>query len=300
VVAHGGGLPPGSVNLVNWPAAPAGEANGCTAGPPSDLFWNLSPGFGGQALAQGVTAPSAGHPSDGLMNHRPKLLLLSIDKASNEPIQDRPLVNLNLRFAFSRNMPLQREVAAANRELPIIFITGYGDIPMTVQAMKGGAIEFLTKPFRDQDLLDAIQFGLSRDRVQENDKTLAILRERFTSLSPRERDIMIRVARGRLSKQIAGAAPAQHHGLIVELERGDRLQGGSHARNPFSPPAVAGEPVGMMSATVPTAKGGIYAASQLCSRVGEYFTVLRLAGELIRLRSLHSRSVLGLNDLLIE
>ena len=76
---------------------------------------------------------------------------------------------------------------------------------MSVQAMKGGAIEFLTKPFRDQDLLDAIQLGLSRDRDRrENDEALAALRERFGSLSPREREIMIQVARGRLSKQIAG------------------------------------------------------------------------------------------------
>jgi FixJ family two-component response regulator/AraC-like DNA-binding protein len=110
-----------------------------------------------------------------------------------------------VRLPGKSGLDVQRELAAANRELPIIFITGHGDIPMTVQAMKGGAIEFLTKPFRDQDLLDAIQFGLSRDSVrQENDKTLAILRERFASLSPRERDIMIQVARGRLSKQIAG------------------------------------------------------------------------------------------------
>jgi DNA-binding NarL/FixJ family response regulator len=88
---------------------------------------------------------------------------------------------------------------------PIIFITGHGDIPMSVQAMKEGAIEFLTKPFRDQDLLDAIQLGLSRDRAwRENEEALAGLRERFASLSPREREIMIQVARGRVSKQIAG------------------------------------------------------------------------------------------------
>src|SRR5207237_6983467 len=74
-----------------------------------------------------------------------------------------------------------------------------------VQAMKGGAIEFLTKPFRDQDLLDAVRLGLSRDRARrENEKALAALRERFGSLSPREREILIQVARGRLSKQIAG------------------------------------------------------------------------------------------------
>jgi len=101
-------------------------------------------------------------------------------------------------------LDLQRELARAKKELPIIFITGHGDIPMSVQAMKGGAIEFLTKPFRDQDLLDAIQVGLSRHRAwRENEEYLAGLRERFASLSPREREIVIQVSRGRLSKQIA-------------------------------------------------------------------------------------------------
>jgi FixJ family two-component response regulator len=112
---------------------------------------------------------------------------------------------LDVRLPGKSGLDFQRELAAANRELPIIFITAYGDIPMSVQAMKGGAIEFLTKPFRDQDLLDAIQLGLSHDRAQrEYEKTLAALRERFGSLSSREREIMIQVARGRLSKQIAG------------------------------------------------------------------------------------------------
>src|ERR1700757_1202070 len=112
---------------------------------------------------------------------------------------------LDVRLPGQSGLDLQRELAATDRQLPIIFITGHGDIPMTVQAMKGGAIEFLTKPFRDQDLLDAIQLGLSHDRVRrEDEKALANLRERFASLSPRERDIMIQVARGRLSKQIAG------------------------------------------------------------------------------------------------
>src|SRR6266542_7127899 len=112
---------------------------------------------------------------------------------------------LDVRLPGQSGLDLQRDLAAANRELPIIFITGHGDIPMSVQAMKGGAIEFLTKPFRDQELLDAIQLGLSRDRARrENEKALSALRERFGSLSPREREIMIEVARGRLSKQIAG------------------------------------------------------------------------------------------------
>jgi FixJ family two-component response regulator len=111
---------------------------------------------------------------------------------------------LDIRLPDQSGLDLQRELAAANREIPIIFVTGHGDIPMSVQAMKRGAIEFLTKPFRDQDLLDAIQLGLSRDRARrKNDTDLAILRERFGSLSPREREIVIQVARGRLSKQIA-------------------------------------------------------------------------------------------------
>ena len=112
---------------------------------------------------------------------------------------------LDVRLPGQSGLEFQRELAAANRQLPIIFITGHGDIPMSVQAMKGGAIEFLTKPFRDQELLDAIQLGLSRDRTRlENESAFAALRKRFGSLSPREREIMIQVARGRLSKQIAG------------------------------------------------------------------------------------------------
>jgi FixJ family two-component response regulator len=112
---------------------------------------------------------------------------------------------LDVRLPGQSGLDLQRELAAANKEFPIIFMTGHGDIRMSVQAMKGGAIEFLTKPFRDQDLIDAIQLGLARDRTRrENEGALAGLRERFGSLSPRERQIMIEVARGRLSKQIAG------------------------------------------------------------------------------------------------
>jgi FixJ family two-component response regulator len=111
---------------------------------------------------------------------------------------------LDVRLPGHSGLDLQRDLASAGRDIPIIFITGHADIPMTVQAMKGGAIEFLMKPFRDQDLLDAIQLGLSRDRARrENEKVLASLKQRFASLSPRERDILIRVVRGRLSKQIA-------------------------------------------------------------------------------------------------
>ena len=127
------------------------------------------------------------------------------DFLKSDPPDGPTCLVLDVRLPGRSGLDLQRELAAANRELPIIFITGHGDIPMSVQAMKGGAIEFLTKPFRDQDLLDAIRLGLSRDRAwRENEKALAALRERFESLSPREREIMIQVAHGRLSKQIAG------------------------------------------------------------------------------------------------
>ena len=124
--------------------------------------------------------------------------------ASDPPNGPACLV-LDVRLPGQSGLDLQRELAAANSQIPIIFITGHGDIPMSVQAMKGGAIEFLTKPFRDQELLEAIQLGLSRDRARrEREEAMAALRERFASLSPREREIMVQVARGRLSKQIAG------------------------------------------------------------------------------------------------
>ena len=112
---------------------------------------------------------------------------------------------LDVRLPDQSGLDFQRELVEANRQFPIIFITGHGDIPMSVQAMKRGAIEFLTKPFRDQDLLDAIQVGLARDRARrERENDLQALRRRFEALSPREREVMIQVARGRLSKQIAG------------------------------------------------------------------------------------------------
>src|SRR5580692_6890408 len=112
---------------------------------------------------------------------------------------------LDVRLPHLSGLDLQRELAKTGVQIPIIFITGHGDIPMTVQAMKAGASEFLTKPFREQDLLDAIHAGLARDRVRrQDDHALRELRARFETLSPREREIMVQVVRGRLSKQIAG------------------------------------------------------------------------------------------------
>jgi FixJ family two-component response regulator len=133
-------------------------------------------------------------------------LFASISEFLESDLPDGPTcLVLDVRFPERSGLDLQRELAASGRSVPIIFITGHGDIPMSVRAMKSGAIEFLTKPFRDQDLLDAIQVGLSRDRARrENEMALADLRERFGTLSAREREIVIQVARGRLSKQIAG------------------------------------------------------------------------------------------------
>jgi len=111
---------------------------------------------------------------------------------------------LDVRMPGRSGLELQRELAAANRQLPIIFITAHADVPMTVQAMKGGAIEFLTKPFRDQDLIEAVEVGLARDSARrERDRALAALRERFGRLSSREREVMLHVTAGRLNKQIA-------------------------------------------------------------------------------------------------
>jgi FixJ family two-component response regulator len=101
-------------------------------------------------------------------------------------------------------LELQRDLAAANRQVPTIFITAHGDIPMTVQAMKGGAIEFLTKPFRDQDLLEAVQAGLARDRARrESDKAWVSSGSVSTRSARARREIMILVTAGRLNKQIA-------------------------------------------------------------------------------------------------
>ena len=112
---------------------------------------------------------------------------------------------LDVRLPGLSGLDLQKRMVEAGMEIPIIFITGHGDIPMTVRAMKAGAVEFLTKPFRDQDLLDAIQQALERDRTaREQRGEIEALRSRFDSLTPREREVMGLVVAGLLNKQIAG------------------------------------------------------------------------------------------------
>ncbi len=111
---------------------------------------------------------------------------------------------LDIRLPGIGGLDFQRELAGADIHIPIIFITGHGDIPMSVRAMKAGAVEFLTKPFRDQDLLDAIQVGLARDRARrQRQSETAVLRERFESLTPREREVLPLIVSGLLNKQVA-------------------------------------------------------------------------------------------------
>jgi FixJ family two-component response regulator len=135
---------------------------------------------------------------------------------------------LDIRLPGLSGLELQREMADANIHTPIIFITGYGDIPMTVRAMKAGAVEFLTKPFRPQDLLDAIQQALDRDRVaRQEEAETAELRSRFDSLTPRESEVFALVVTGLLNKQIAlqlGTSEItikQHRHQVMQKMRAD-------------------------------------------------------------------------------
>src|SRR6202030_1051389 len=111
---------------------------------------------------------------------------------------------LDVRLPGLSGLDLQRELADRDLQIPIIFMTGHGDVPMTVRAMKAGAVDFLIKPFRDQDLLDAVASAIQRDQARRDDeKKIADVRTRFSSLTAREREIMALVASGLLSKQIA-------------------------------------------------------------------------------------------------
>jgi len=151
-------------------------------------------------------------------------LLASVDEfmKTGRPQGPACLV-LDVRLPGRSGLDFQRDLSAANIHLPIIFITAHGDIPMSVQAMKGGALEFLTKPFRDQDLLDAIQQGLSHDHAWlEDEKEMAVLRARFELLTPREREVMAHVVKGRLNKQIAGDIGVSE--ITVKVHRGQVMR----------------------------------------------------------------------------
>jgi FixJ family two-component response regulator len=130
---------------------------------------------------------------------------------------------LDIRLPGIGGLDFQAELGKANMQIPIIFITAHGDIPMTVKAMKGGAIEFLTKPFRDQDLLDAIQVALERDRARhEHDKAYFALQEKFKALTPREQEIMALAAAGLVNKQIAAEIGVAE--ITVKVRRGKLMR----------------------------------------------------------------------------
>jgi RNA polymerase sigma factor (sigma-70 family) len=145
----------------------------------------------------------------------------SADAFLRKNLPDAPgCLVLDVRLPGLSGLDFQRELAARNARIPIIFLTGHGDIPMSVRAMKAGAVEFLTKPFRDQDLLDAVSIALERDRARrEQDKDVTVLQRRFDSLTSREQEVISMVVSGMLNKQIADQLGTAESTVKVQRSR---------------------------------------------------------------------------------
>jgi RNA polymerase sigma factor (sigma-70 family) len=145
----------------------------------------------------------------------------SADALLRRELPDAPsCLVLDVRLHGLSGLDFQRELAARNCRMPIVFITGHGDIPMSVRAMKAGAVEFLTKPFRDQDLLDAVRTALERDRTRrEQEKGLTDLHQRFNSLTPREQEVISMAVSGMLNKQIADQLGTAENTVKVHRSR---------------------------------------------------------------------------------
>lgn len=130
---------------------------------------------------------------------------------------------LDVRLPGLSGLDFQGELAKANIHIPVIFITGHGDIPMTVRAMKAGAVDFLSKPFRDQDMLDAVTAALERDRMRrENETAASDVKQRFETLTPREREVMAHVTAGLMNKQVAGKLGVSE--ITVKIHRGQAMR----------------------------------------------------------------------------
>jgi FixJ family two-component response regulator len=142
----------------------------------------------------------------------------------NKPAAEGPsCMVLDVRLPGLSGLDFQSELAKSDIQIPIVFMTGHGDIPMTVRAMKAGAVEFLPKPFRDQDMLDAVQTGLEQDRERrQRDGDSSKLRTSFDTLTPREREIMALVTAGLMNKQIAGEIGVSE--VTVKLHRGNVMR----------------------------------------------------------------------------
>lgn len=148
----------------------------------------------------------------------------STQEFARSELPDRPgCLVLDVRLPGLSGIDFQRELQGSGLDLPIVFITGHGDVPMSVRAMKAGAIEFLTKPFRDQELLDAVHLGIERNRDQrKNSAAAAELKERFAALTAREREVMALVVTGQMNKQVAGELELSE--ITVKVHRGQVMR----------------------------------------------------------------------------